>query len=93
MFVNGMDAYPHYDSTSNEDVTVIVYLCGPYWNISCGGETVIYNKSNDIIASAVPRQNRIFAFKSNMLHSARSVTKICEMQRITLMFKATYTNN
>ena len=90
MFLNGMDAYPHYDSLSGEDITVVVYLCGPHWNVACGGETVIYDKNNDIISSAVPRQNRIFAFKSNMLHSARSINKICEMQRITLMFKATY---
>lgn len=86
----GMEGYPHTDTRkeNNEDLTCVAYFCGPDWVPEWGGETVVF-REGEIIRSVVPKMNRVFVFPSNMLHAARSVTRICTRPRVTMMFKCT----
>jgi SM-20-related protein len=55
--------------------------------ISCG-ETVFFNQEEtDIIASIYPKPNRLVMFQGTIPHTARGVSRICPVLRITLMFK------
>lgn len=81
----GVEGYPHTDSRRAEDKTLLIYM-NPHWQRDWGGETTVYN--NDEIAHAeLPKYNNGLIFNGADWHSARSVTRICPAQRITLMFK------
>jgi hypothetical protein len=81
----GVEGYPHTDSSRETDHTVVVYLA-PAWKREWGGETMFY-KGNDIIHAELPAFNKAVSFPSIVAHQARSVTRICPVARITLMFK------
>lgn len=81
----GVEGYPHVDSDSADETTIIFYL-NREWEIAWGGETAFY-QDGDIIRSVVPRFGRMVTFPSNMLHAARGVTRLCPKGRITLMYK------
>jgi len=81
----GVEGYPHTDSRRGDDYTIVVYMT-PNWQRDWGGETTVYD--GDKIAHAeLPKYNHGLVFQGNQWHSARSVTRICPAQRITLMFK------
>lgn len=81
----GVEGYPHTDSRRREDKTLLIYM-NPEWQRDWGGETTVY--SGDEIAHAeLPRYNHGLIFDGADWHSARSVTRLCPAQRITLMFK------
>jgi hypothetical protein len=81
----GVEGYPHVDSKREEDKTIVVYM-NKHWQRDWGGETTIYN-GNEIAHAELPKYNQGLSFSGNQWHSARSVTRICPAQRITLMFK------
>jgi len=81
----GVEGYPHTDSRRDADKTIVIYMT-KHWQRDWGGETTIYD--GDRIAHAeLPKYNAGIIFNGDQWHSARSVTRICPSQRITLMFK------
>lgn len=81
----GVEGYPHTDSKRDEDYTLVVYM-NPEWQRDWGGETMVYS-GYDIVHAELPRYNKGLVFPGAVTHQARSVTRICPAQRITLMFK------
>lgn len=81
----GVEGYPHTDSRRAEDNTLVVYM-NKEWQRDWGGETVVYD-GYDIEHAELPKFNRGLVFPGAQTHQARSVTRICPAQRITLMFK------
>lgn len=83
----GVEGYPHRDSIRKNEITLVTYL-NKNWKREWGGETLVYGKGNEIAYAQIPSWNKGLIFSSDQLHCARSVTRICPEQRITLMFKA-----
>jgi SM-20-related protein len=87
-YVNGYsygdDGYFHTDSDRDGDITVIIYICGP-WERDWAGETVIVHDKTYYSYQVVP--NRMVIIGSNTLHAARAVSRKCTQLRRTLMFK------
>jgi hypothetical protein len=81
----GVEGYPHVDSMRSVDHTMVIYM-NKEWKREWGGETTVYN-DYDIIHAELPKYNRGIIFPGAAVHQARSVTRICPAQRITLMFK------
>ena len=81
----GVEGYPHTDSRRAQDNTLVVYM-NPHWQRDWGGETMVYDGYN-IIHAELPKYNKGLVFPGVKVHQARSVTRICPAQRITLMFK------
>jgi len=81
----GVEGYPHTDSRRSVDHTIVIYM-NKEWRREWGGETTVYN-GNDIQHAELPKYNRGLIFPGAAVHQARSVTRICPAQRITLMFK------
>lgn len=81
----GVEGYPHIDSRREEDKTIVVYMT-KHWQRDWGGETTVYD-GDDIVHAELPKYNHGLIFYGNQYHQARSVTRICPAQRVTLMFK------
>jgi hypothetical protein len=81
----GVEGYPHTDSKRAADHTLVVYM-NAHWQRDWGGETVMYDEDT-IVHAELPRYNKGLVFPGAVTHQARSVTRICPAQRITLMFK------
>lgn len=81
----GVEGYPHTDSRRDADKTIVIYMT-PQWQRDWGGETTVYD-GDKIVHAELPKYNAGIIFHGDQFHSARSVTRICPAQRITLMFK------
>lgn len=81
----GVEGYPHTDSRRDHDKTIVVYM-NKNWIRDWGGETMVYD-GYKIVHAELPKYNNALIFNGNQVHQARSVTRICPAQRITLMFK------
>lgn len=81
----GVEGYPHTDSRRSADHTLVVYM-NRHWQRDWGGETIVYS-GNTIVHAELPGYNKGLVFPGAETHQARSVTRICPAQRITLMFK------
>jgi hypothetical protein len=86
----GVEGYPHKDSKRSGDKTVILYM-NKEWKKEWAGETVIF-EGDDVYQAQLPKYNRGFIFPGSELHVSRSVSRLCPVQRITLMFKVTDEN-
>ena len=85
----GTEGYVHTDTERKEDHTVIVYL-DEIWDTNWGGETIFYNNERThILQAIVPYLGRVVVFPGNIPHRASGVTRICNKNRTTLMFKCT----
>lgn len=84
----GSEGYSHTDAKLPGTYTVVIYICPDNWPVDWGGETVIFDSNSEIVKSVRPKANRVFIFPGELLHQARSVSKLCDAPRITLMFKA-----
>jgi len=81
----GVEGYPHTDSKRSVDHTLVIYM-NKEWRREWGGETTVYD-DDTIVHAELPRYNRGLIFPGVTVHQARSVTRVCPAQRITLMFK------
>lgn len=81
----GVEGYPHQDSKRSADHTIVIYMT-PEWQRDWGGETFVY-EGDKILHAELPHYNNAIIFPGMAWHCARSVTRICPAQRITLMFK------
>ena len=85
----GTEGYIHTDTERDEDLTCVVYI-DEEWDINWGGETIFYKKDySDAIKLVSPKYGRTAVFKGNIPHRASSVSRICPVERTTLMFKVT----
>jgi SM-20-related protein len=82
---HGVEGYPHVDSVRTCDYTAVIYMT-PHWKREWGGETVIYD-GDKIIHSEIPKLNSSLIFNGAQVHCARGITRICPVERRTLMFK------
>lgn len=90
----GTDAYSHQDEkwlddkygSGSTDQTVLLYL-NKTWNKDWAGETVIFDKDDEIEFSVLPKYLRVLAFDALKFHSARPVSRICNELRKVLVFK------
>lgn len=85
-YTYGTDGYVHTDSDFSEDKTCVVYL-NKEWRPDWAGETVFFDEDNEIIRSVLPKRGRAVVFPSNMLHAARSVSRICPVLRTVFVLK------
>lgn len=88
----GTDAYFHKDDDKLHDgktvvsKTAIVYLNNE-WNPDWGGETTILGDDKEIEYSVFPKKNRVLFFDSQLVHSARPLSRSCPILRAVLVFK------
>lgn len=82
----GVEGYPHKDSNRSVDKTILVYI-NKDWKKEWGGETVVFDNKEQIIASQLPSYNTGIMFNGDSWHCARPPSRICPELRITLMFK------
>lgn len=83
----GTEGYIHKDTERAEDYTCLVYL-NEYWDAMWGGETTFYNEDlTEITKAVLPSFGKLVVFNGNVSHCARGVTRICPVDRTTLMFK------
>jgi SM-20-related protein len=86
----GTDGYPHVDSTRSNEETLMVYLCSE-WRREWAGETCLWDAEQEEIEVAIlPRPGRLVIFDGRRLHRASSVSRICPVARMTLMFKVAH---
>lgn len=83
----GTEGYPHVDSYSDSDMTIIVYL-NENWKTEWFGETVFFDHNDEIIHAVLPKFGRCVVFPSGMLHAGRSVSRLCPVARTVFVMKA-----
>lgn len=84
----GTEGYIHTDTEREGDYTCVIYL-NKKWEANWGGETAFYTYDNsEILGAVLPKFGRLVVFPGNIPHCARSITKMCNDVRTTLMFKA-----
>ena len=81
----GVEGYPHADSKRDVDYTIVIYM-NREWRREWGGETTVY-EDDTIVHAELPKYNKGLIFPGKKIHQARSVTRVCPAQRVTLMFK------
>ncbi len=84
-YTYGTEGYIHYDSKIASDVTFLLYLT-PDWKREWAGETIFFEGA-DIVRAVLPKYNRLIVFPSSMDHVARSVSRICPVERVIFTFK------
>lgn len=83
----GTEGYIHTDTNRKEDQTCIIYM-NTEWDADWGGETAFFNNDKtEILKSVLPKFGRFVVFPGSIQHCARSVSRICNRARMTLMFK------
>ena len=82
----GTEGYLHTDSTVPSDVTFLLYL-NREWRRDWAGETLFFD-GHDVMATVLPKFNRMVVFPSIVPHVARSVSRSCSVARTIFTFKA-----
>lgn len=82
----GTDGWPHVDTDRTNELTAVLYLC-PDWKPEWCGETSVFNAQGEIMASVLPKPNRLLTFPSNRLHAPRPLSKVFENLRVVLVAK------
>lgn len=81
----GTEGYIHTDSTIASDVTLLFYL-NREWQRDWAGETLFF-RGSEVVATVLPKFNRLVAFSSVIPHVARSVSRSCPVARVIFTFK------
>jgi len=85
--VYGDTMFSHTDTTpEKQEITVLWYIV-PKWNIDWSGETLFYDKDDEIAFAAVPKPGRLVIFDSRIKHAGRPPSRICYHNRFTLALK------
>lgn len=82
----GVEGAPHTDSSRDDTRTTILYVV-PEWRTEWAGETLFYTDTGQMAGGVLPEPNKLFTFDGGVVHCARSVSKLYNGLRITLMFK------
>ena len=92
---------PLYDHTIHQDDEVtfsknitIVYFIHPIWDISWGGELLVYDMLRSSVTGGVfPMPNRAVVFPSYLPHRGVAVSRISPLMRISIAFQCDYDNS
>ena len=77
---------PHHDGNH----TTCVIYCNRDYNITYGGETLFYDKSEDVIGAVSPKAGRAVFFNGWLLHKAGAFNRLYQHDyRYTLAYKLT----
>jgi SM-20-related protein len=68
------------------DLTALWYLCDT-WEPEWGGETLFYDKDDEIAFAVVPRPGRLVVFDGAIKHVGRPPSRICHATRFTFAIK------
>jgi hypothetical protein len=85
LYSHGDSSWMHKDSEVADDWTVIVFL-NQHWDINWGGDFALV-QDNEIIQSFAPTPGKFIAFKSNLLHAARPVSREAPYPRFGVAFQ------
>lgn len=87
----GLEGRPHFDCPDPykrpNHVTVLVY-CNREWDLTWGGETMVFDHENEIARAVLPRPGRISILRGDPYHVARGVSRYCPVDRRVLTYKA-----
>ena len=81
----GDPMFSHVDAQTPE-LTCLWYIV-PQWHIDWAGETLFYDKDNEVAFACVPKPGRLVVFDSQIKHSGRPPSRICNISRFTLALK------
>ena len=88
LYNHGDSSWYHKDSDNPDDWTVILFL-NDHWDINWGGDFSLA-QDNEIIQSFSPTPGKFIAFKSNILHAARPVSREAPYPRFGLAYQCKY---
>ena len=78
--------------TFSKDIT-IVYFLHSKWDISWGGEMLVYDEAvKRVTEGVIPLPNRAVVFPSYIPHRGVAVSRICPIMRISIAFQCTFNN-
>lgn len=66
--------------------TILFYL-NNHWDKDWAGETVFFDDEGEIVASVLPKRNRVCVFDGTIQHAARPVSRYCTALRKIFVFK------
>lgn len=79
--------FTHVDCLADQDeLTALWYLCAK-WDIEWGGETVFFDRNDEIALAVRPKPGRLVVFDGAIKHVGRPPTRICYRPRYTLAIK------
>lgn len=84
LFNFGDSSWIHTDNETPDAWTVIIYL-NSFWDINWGGDTVLVD-GDEIIKTFNPTPGKFVAFKSNIEHGARPVSREASYPRFAIAF-------
>lgn len=94
-YTYGTDATAHRDDSiiyrtgthlKERPATILFYL-NEEWNRDWAGETTFFDEEGEIIASVLPKRNRVCVFDGTIQHGARPVSRYCYPLRKIFVFK------
>lgn len=94
-YTYGTDATAHRDDSiiyrtsthlKERPATILFYL-NEEWNKDWAGETTFFDEDGEIIASVLPKRNRVCVFDGTIQHGARPVSRYCYPLRKIFVFK------
>jgi hypothetical protein len=85
LFAHGDSSWLHKDCDLDSAWTIIIYL-NDYWDLNWGGETILV-ENNEILKAFAPTPGKFIAFKSNILHGPRPVSREAPYPRFGLTFQ------
>lgn len=79
--------FSHVDCLPDQhDLTALWYLCEE-WDVEWGGETVFFDRRDEIACAVRPRPGRLVVFDGAIKHAGRPPSRICYAPRYTLAIK------
>ena len=85
LYAHGDSSWLHTDCDKPSAWTVICFL-NEYWDIKWGGDFVLV-ENNEILKAFAPTPGKFVAFRSNILHAARPVSREAPIPRLGLAFQ------
>lgn len=91
LYNHGDSSWYHKDSDNPDDWTVLLFL-NEYWDIQWGGDFALI-ENGEILQSFAPTPGKFVAFKSNLLHAARPVSREAPYPRFGMAFQCKHDSN
>lgn len=88
LYNHGDSSWLHKDSDNPEDWTIILFL-NEHWDLNWGGDFAIA-QGNELLQAFAPTPGKFIAFRSNLLHGARPVSREAPYPRFGLAFQCTH---
>lgn len=79
--------FTHTDCLPDQhDLTALWYLCET-WDLEWGGETMFYDKNDEVAFALTPKPGRLVVFDGAIKHVGRPPNRICYSPRYTFAIK------